>query len=109
MLHHYIPVFLRLTDGVQTEITCFDQVTFVSKDELLTERHFKDGQFQFQFLMKIARMVSLRTADSDFDLEDQDHLKQVILKMKITSPKQSDLKDRDHAYLCIHSLSRSHN
>ena len=35
------------------------------------------------------------TADGDLDLEDQDHLKYVILQIKIRSPKQRDLKDQD--------------
>ena len=58
------------------------------------------------------------TADGDLNLEDQDHLKYVILKIKIRSPKQrdledqdqitililrsrSDLEDQDHAHLCV--------
>ena len=58
------------------------------------------------------------TADGDLDLENQDHLKYVILKITIRSPKQrdledqdqitililrsrSDLEDQDHAHLCI--------
>ena len=32
---------------------------------------------------------------ADGDLEDQDHLKYVILKIKIRSPKQRDLEDQD--------------
>ena len=33
------------------------------------------------------------TADGDLDLEDQNLLKYVILKIKIRSPKQRDLED----------------
>ena len=35
------------------------------------------------------------------DLEDQDHLKHVILKIKIRSPKQRDLEDQDQITILI--------
>ena len=41
------------------------------------------------------------TADGDLDLEDQDHLKYVILIFKIRSPKQRDLKDQDQITILI--------
>ena len=60
-------------------------------------------------------LVEMFTTDGDLDLEDQDHLKYVILKIKIRSPNQrdledistkgkgsrsrSDLEDQDHAHL----------
>ena len=44
-------------------------------------------------------LVEMFTADGDLDLEDQDHLKCVILKIKIISPKQRDLEDQDRAHL----------
>ena len=40
-------------------------------------------------------LVEMFTTDGDLDLEDQDHLKYVILKIKIRSPYQRDLKDQD--------------
>ena len=47
-------------------------------------------------------------ANGDLDLQDQDHLKYVILKIMIRSPKHRDFEDQDHAqvqlqttdYLC---------
>ena len=41
------------------------------------------------------------TADGDLDLEDQDHLKYVILNIKIRSPKQRDLEDQDQITILI--------
>ena len=38
---------------------------------------------------------------ADGNLEDQNHLKYVILKIKIRSPKQRDLEDQDHAHLSL--------
>ena len=35
------------------------------------------------------------------DLEHQDHLKYVILKIKIRSPKQGDLEDQDQITILI--------
>ena len=35
------------------------------------------------------------TADGDLDLEDQDHMKYVMLKITIRSPKHRNLKDQD--------------
>ena len=45
--------------------------------------------------------VETFTANGDLDLENRDHLKCVILKIKIRSPKQRDLDDQDHAHLCL--------
>ena len=47
-------------------------------------------------------LVEMFTADGDLDLEDQDHLKCVILKIKIKSPKQRDLEDQDRAHLWLY-------
>ena len=44
-------------------------------------------------------LVEMFTTDGDLDLEDQDHLKYVILKIKIRSPNQRDLEDQNHAHL----------
>ena len=44
-------------------------------------------------------LVEMFTADGDLDLEDQDHLKYVVLKIKIRPPKQRDFEDQDHAHL----------
>ena len=41
------------------------------------------------------------TADGDLDLEDRNHLKYVILKIKIRSPKQHDLEDQDQITILI--------
>ena len=38
---------------------------------------------------------------TDGDLEDQDHLKYVILKIKIRSPNQRDLEDQDQITILI--------
>ena len=38
---------------------------------------------------------------ADGDLEDQDHLKYVILKIKIRSPKQRPLQDQDQITILI--------
>ena len=46
-------------------------------------------------------IVEMFTADGDLDLEDQDYLKNLILKIKIRSPKQCDFEDQGHAHLCI--------
>ena len=40
-------------------------------------------------------LLEMFTTDGDLDLEDQDHLKYVILKIKIRSPNQRDLEDQD--------------
>ena len=60
--------------------------------------HVKIYQLCLQSLMEIF------TADGD--LEDQDHLKYVILKIKIRSPKQRPLEDQDQITILI-SRSRS--
>ena len=46
--------------------------------------------------------MEMFTVDGDFDLEDQDHLKYVILKTKIKSPKQRDLEDQDQITMVNH-------
>ena len=45
-------------------------------------------------------LVKIFATGGDLDLEDQDHLKYVILKIKIRSSNQRDLEDQDHAHLC---------
>ena len=67
----------------------------------------RNGQSKDIKAQCVQSLVEMFTADGNLDLEDQDHLKCVILKIKIKLPKQRDLEDQDRAHL-YHTPHNSH-